>query len=172
MKGAGAALLVVGLIPTWASAQQWTEYSYPAAGFAVQLPRAPEITSGTYKTAAGVSLPSMHYEVRDDGILYTLDIVDYSGSRAADSDATIAEAEKTVSAAGRVNVALDARVNREYGRELSISGADGSRSTIAIFFVNGHLYLLDGKSLPPDALARSSDAIRFQESLQFIGEVP
>jgi hypothetical protein len=67
-------------------------------------------------------------------------------------------------------VALDARINREFGRELSVSGADGSRSAIAIFFVNRHLYLLDGESLPPNAIAKSGDAVRFQQSLQFIGD--
>jgi hypothetical protein len=83
--------------------------------------------------------------------------------------ATIAETEKSVGASGKVTVAIDARVNRSFGRELSVTGADASRSAIAIFFVNKHLYKLVGEALPPNAIERSGDTIRFQESLQFIG---
>jgi len=108
------------------------------------------------------------YAARQDGITYTMEVVDFAGVN-ADQANTIAETEKSFGASGRVIVATDARINREFGRELSVSGSDGTRSAIAIFFVNRHLYRLIGESLPPNAIARSGDAIRFQQSLQFIG---
>ncbi len=108
------------------------------------------------------------YVLRQERIIYTLSIVDYSTTN-ADSTSTIAEAEKSFGASGKVTVAIDARVNRSYGRELSVTGANGSRSAVAIFFVNKHLFILVGESLPPDALQNSGNAIRFQESLQFTG---
>ena len=116
-----------------------------------------------------MSLPMTRYRVRQDRSVYTLSVVDYSTTN-ADAMTTIAETEKSFGASGKVTVAIDARVNRAYGRELSVNGTDGSRSAIAIFFVNKHLYTLVGESLPPNAIERSGDAIRFQESLQFIGD--
>jgi hypothetical protein len=53
---------------------------------------------------------------------------------------------------------------------LNLSGADGSRSDIAIFFVNKHLYTLVGQALPPNAIEQSGDALRFLDSLQFLGD--
>jgi len=157
------------LAPVAAVAQEWKVYPYPDAGFAVQFPVPPVVEKSTFRTVAGMSLPMTRYVARQTQIIYTLDIVDFSSTN-ADGTGTIAETEKSFGASGKVTVAIDARVNREFGRELSVSDADGSRSTIAIFFANKHLYILDGKSLPPDAIAKSGDAIRFQESLQFIGD--
>jgi hypothetical protein len=96
-------------------------------------------------------------------------VVDFSSLK-PDGASTIADTEKSFGTAGKVTVAIDARINREYGRELSVTGADGSRSAVAIFFFDNHLYLLQGQALPPNAIARSGDTIRFQESLQFIGD--
>lgn len=168
-----AAWLLVGsaataLLPLPALAQEWKQYSYPDAGFAIQFPEPPAVQHSTYQSPAGVALPMTRYVAHQDGIVYTLDIVDFGGGH-ADGTSTIAETEKSFAASGKVTVAIDARVNREFGRELSVSGADGSRSAVAIFFVDGHLFLLQGRSLPPDAITRSGDAVRFEESLQFIG---
>jgi hypothetical protein len=170
MKGAVAIFLAACcLIPVAAVAQEWTVYRYPDAGFAVQLPAAPAVEKSTFRTSAGASLPMTRYTARQNGIVFTLDVVDFSSAN-ADGTSTIADTEKSFGASGKVTVAIDARINRAFGRELSVSRADGSRSAIAIFFINRHLFVLDGKSLPPNAIARSGDAIRFQQSLQFIGE--
>jgi uncharacterized membrane protein YgcG len=166
----GAALLAVtALLPATAQAQDWKQYRYDNAGFVIQLPVPPTVQSGTYARAGGASLPMTSYVARQEGIVYRLDVVDFSGTH-ADETRTIAEAEKAMGATGKVTVAIDARVSRSFGRELSINGADGSRSAVAIFYVDDHLFVLDGHSLPPDAIARSGNAIRFEESLQFIGQ--
>ena len=164
-------LLAAWLTPLLAIAQEqdWKIYRYPDAGFAIQFPVPPEMHKGTFSTADGASLPETTYTARQDGIVYTMQIIDYSGTH-ADGTSTIAQTEKSLGASGKVSVAIDARINREYGRELSVNGADGSRSAVALFFVHGNLFLLTGKSLPPNAIARSGDAIRFQQSLQFIGD--
>jgi hypothetical protein len=52
-----------------------------------------------------------------------------------------------------------------FGRQLSILGADGSRSSVALFYHDGRLYQIEGRSLPPGNA--TSDAIRFQQSLIF-----
>jgi hypothetical protein len=169
MKVLVAILMAACLTPIAAAAQEWKVYPYPDAGFAIQFPAAPTVDKSTFKTSAGVALPMTRYALRQERIVYTLSVVDYSTTN-ADGMSTIAEAEKSFGASGKVTVAIDARVNRAYGRELSVTGADGSHSAIAIFFVNKHLYTLVGESLPPNAIQRSGDTVRFQESLQFTGE--
>ena len=52
-----------------------------------------------------------------------------------------------------------------YGRQLSILGSDGSRSSVALFDYRGRLYQIEGKSLPTGNA--TADAIRFQQSLIF-----
>jgi hypothetical protein len=170
MKRATLILLAVLLTaPTAALAQEWKVYSYPDEGVAFQLPAPPTVEKATYKTPAGASLPMTRYALRQDGIQFTLEVVDYSRTN-ADPMATIAETEKSFGATGKVTVAIDARIQRSFGRELSVDKADGGRSAVAIFFLNKHLVLLDGESLPPDRMAKSGDAIRFQQSLQFLVE--
>jgi hypothetical protein len=169
MKAMVAMLLAAWLTCGAAATQEWKAYPYPDVGFAIQFPAPPTVEKSTSRTSAGVSLPMTRYTVRQDRSVYTLSVVDFSSTN-ADAMSTIAETEKSMGASGKVTVAIDARVNRSYGRELSINGADGSRSAVAIFFVNKHLYTLVGESLPPNAIERSGDAIRFQESLQFTGD--
>jgi hypothetical protein len=169
MRAIVAMLLAAWLTPVVAATQEWMVYPYPDAGFAIQFPAPPTVEKSTSRTSAGVSLPMTRYEVRQDRIVYTLSVVDFSATN-SDAMSTIAEAEKSFGTSGKVTVAIDARVNRAYGRELSVSGTDGSRSAVAIFFVNKHLYTLVGESLPPNAIEKSGDAIRFQESLQFTGD--
>lgn len=168
MKLIVAILLLAWLTPVGAATGEWMAYPFPDAGFAIQLPAAPAVEKSTFKTPGGMSLPMTRYVVRQDRSVYSLSIIDYSTTN-ADAMTTIAEAEKSFGASGKVTVAIDARVNRSYGREMSVNGSDGSRSAIAIFFVNKHLFELVGESLPPNAIEKSGDAIRFQESLQFIG---
>jgi hypothetical protein len=169
LKAIVAIVLAVWLTPLAAATQEWKVYPYPDVGFAIQFPAPPTVEKSTFRTSAGVSLPMTRYSVRQDRSVYTLSVVDFS-TTSADGMTTIAETEKSFGASGKVSVAIDARVNRAYGRELSITGTDGSRSAVAIFFVNKHLYTLVGESLPPNAIEKSGDAIRFQESLQFTGD--
>lgn len=168
MTRAAALLLAVWLAPGVALAQTWQVYAYPEPGFAVQFPAPPRVEVGSFRAPSGRTLRATRYVVQEQGIVYSVQVIDFAGT-GVDASSVIADAEKAFGTSGKVTVALDARVNREYGRELSVNGADGSRSSIAIFFANRHLYELVGKALPPNAIARSGDAIRFQESLQFIG---
>lgn len=159
--------LAACVLPLIAHAQEWMAYSYPEAGFGVQFPAAPVVEKSTIKTAEGATLPITRYSVKRERILYMISVADYTSTNADTS--TIAETEKSFGALGKVTVAIDARINRSYGRELSVLGNDGSRSAVAIFFVNKHLFTLVGQALPPKAIEKSGDAIRFQESLTFIG---
>jgi hypothetical protein len=167
MKTIVGILLAGLLLPAVAVAQEWTVYTYPDPGFSIQFPGVPSVEASAIKNATGVSLPMTRYMVRQDRIIYTLSVVNYSSTN-ADALSTIIETERSLSASGKVTAVTGARVNRSFGRRMNIEGTDGSRSTVAIFFVNKHLYTLIGRALPPNAVEESDDAIRFQGSLQFL----
>jgi hypothetical protein len=169
MKAIVGIVLAGLLMPVVAVAQEWKVYTYPDPGFTIQFPGVPTIETGTVKNATGVSLPMTRYAVRQDRINYILTVVNYSSTN-ADALTTITETQRSIGASGKVTAATGARINRSFGRKLSVNGTDGSRSAIAIFFVNKHLYTLVGQALPPNANEKSDEAIRFQESLQFLEE--
>ena len=155
------------LLPVAAVAQEWQTYTYPDPGFSIQFPAVPAVETSTIKNATGASLPMTRYAVRQDRISYTLNVVNYSNTN-ADALSTIVATERSLAASGKVTAANGARVNRSFGRDLNLTGADGSRSAIAIFFVNKHLYTLVGQTLPPNTGEESGDALRFRQSLQFL----
>jgi len=160
-------VLLSGLMMSGAAhAQEWRTYTYPSPGVAIQFPDSPDIQTTRVKNASGVTLPTARYVVRREGVEYTLTVVNYSSTN-ADALGLIAETARTFSAKGKVNSSIGARINANYGRELTVTESDGSRSDIAIFFVDNHLYTAVGRASPPNALARAADTARFQQSLQF-----
>jgi hypothetical protein len=166
MKGLST-ILFAGLVMSGeASAEEWQTYTYPDPGFAIQFPGVPDVQTTKLKNSVGMTLPLTRYVVRGDGVQYTLSVVNYSSTN-ADALSTIGETARSLSTQGKVNEDRGARVNGNHGRELTITESDGSRSDIAIFFVDHHLYTAVGQALPPNPMERSADTARFRESLQF-----
>ena len=162
-------LLIAGaLLPAVAHAQSWQEYSYPDQNVAFQLPAAPAVADAMETTPTGIKAPAKTYRAQGDRIVYTLQIFDLSKAQ-VNAATIIADTEKALIGAGRVDVAVDSRINRQFGRELTVNAADGSRLTVALFYFNQHLYELVAKAMPPDPTDRSAQAIHFQQSLQFVG---
>jgi hypothetical protein len=155
--------------PAPALAQSWQVYSYPDQGFAFQLPVAPTVSDGAAETWNGQAAPVRTYSAQAPGIVYTLAIVDLSKTGVEGAQALVL-AEKALGDRGKVAVAVNARINRQYGRELTLDANDGSRLTAALFVINQHLYRLTAQALPPNPQERSSAALHFQQSLEFLGE--
>ena len=166
MKRMVAILLVGVLLPIAADAQEWQAYTYADPGFSIQFPAAPAVETSTIKDAFGETLPMTRYRVRQDGLRYTLSVVNYSRTN-ADALSTIGDTEHSFAKSGKVTATSGARINRHVGRQLTVDGADGSRSAIAIFFVDKHLYTVVCETSPSNAPGASADAIRFQQSLRF-----
>ena len=164
MRLLSSAVLAALLLAGPARAQTWRDYAYPEAGFAVHFPAAPAVAKGEYRTSAGRAVPAAIYSVRQQDAIYTMTVADFSAA-SVDQAAAIADAVKVASAAGQVKADVDARINSQYGRELSVKRPDGSLSMLAIFFFDKHLYALDGRAMSPDQ--SGSLAMRFQQSLQF-----
>jgi hypothetical protein len=150
-----------------AVAQSWREYSYPDRFFTVAFPGDPQIETTTYQVADNRSVEAHVYSVQQDSAVFKVTVAELADAGLAES-AVIDHAIKAMSEGGEVKVNIPHRVNRVYGRQLSIVGPDGVRSMVAVFDYNGRLYQIEGKALPTrnDATA---DAIRFVQSLIFTG---
>jgi hypothetical protein len=150
-----------------AAAQGWQEYSYPDYSFAVSFPADPQVETTTYRVADDRTVSARVYAVRRDNAEFKVTVADLGDPRPEEA-AVIDNAIKTLSAGGEVKVNIPHRINRVFGRQLSILQGDGSRALVALFDYNGRLYQIEGKSLPSGGNA-TADAIRFVQSLAFTG---
>jgi len=160
------ALVLASLIASApAIAQSWREYTYPAYSFTVSFPSEPVTETTTYQTADGSSAEARVYSVTQPGSILKMTIVDLS-DKDLEEDAIIDHAIKTLTQDGEVKLNIVHRISLVYGRQLSITGRDGSHDSVAVFYHKKRLYQIEGLALPngPDGTA---DAIRFQQSLVF-----
>jgi hypothetical protein len=148
-----------------AAAQNWQEYSYPAYSFTVAFPADPQIETTTYRLADGRMVEAHVYSVSQNDSVLNVTVAELANTGLEES-AIIDHAIKTLSAGAEVKINIPHRVYQVYGRQLSIAGADGSRSTVAVFDFNGRLYQIEGKALPG---GNPLDMLRFQQSLVFTG---
>jgi hypothetical protein len=158
------ALVIAMFFASPAAAQSWKEYSYPDYAFTVSFPAEPRIETTTYQSADGRSAPARVYSVAKDNSLFKIMVVDLANA-ALEESVVIDHAIKTLARGGEVKVDIPHRISRVFGRQLSLQAADGSRSSVAVFYHDQRLYQIEGTSLA--AGNSTSDAIRFQQSLVF-----
>jgi hypothetical protein len=148
-----------------AAAQDWKEFGDPAYSFEVAFPGEPKIESTTLETADGRRVAARLYSVTSARGAFKLTIAELP-DRAAQKDAEVDHAAKALAQGGTVMLDIPHRISAVYGRQLSIAGADGSYSSIALFYYRRRLYQIEGKVLPGGDNA-AVDAVRFQQSLVF-----
>jgi hypothetical protein len=119
-----------------AAAQNWQEYSYPDYSFTVAFPADPQIETTTYQVADGRSVQAHVYTVRQNDSVLKVTVAELANT-GLDESAVIGHAIKTLSAGGEVKFDIPHRIYRVYGRQLAVLGADGSRSTVAVFDPKG-----------------------------------
>jgi hypothetical protein len=151
-----------------AQADEWKEYAYPELGFAVSFPADPVIETLPYKAPDGSGASEALYSVQQGADLYKVAVVDFSNAT-VDGTMAVDQAVDLLRENGDIRLNIPARVNRNFGRQLSIIGKDGSHSTVAIFFADHRLYQIQGTVLANSDDPNSGDAIRFQQSLRFTG---
>jgi hypothetical protein len=160
-----AAVAALLLAAASAAAQSWREYAYPADAFSVAFPAEPKAETVTYQTADGRAAEARVYWVSQDGGLFRMTVADLPDPALQES-AVLDHAVQMLVQGRTIKVDIPHRISRVYGRQLSLVGADGSTSTVAVFFHKRRLYQIEGTVLPGTASA-ASDAIRFQQSLAF-----
>jgi hypothetical protein len=157
------AFAVAAIVSGPAAAQSWQEYSYPEYAFSVTFPTSPKIETTTYEVADGRSVPARIYSVRQDKSQFKMTVADLANT-GLDERAVIDHAIKMLSQGATVRVNVPARIYQVYGRQLTVEGADGSRSMVAMFDIMGRLYQIEAKGLPG---GNEFELTRFQQSLVF-----
>ncbi len=148
-----------------ALAQTWKEYTYPSLGFAVSFPAPPAMETQSYQAADGSSAQARVYSVTQPNSVLRMMVVDLSDKN-LEEQAVIDHAVKSLTGDGEVKLNIPHRISRVYGRQLSITGRDGSHDSVAVFYNRKRLYQIEGLALPNGNDA-TADAIRFQQSLVF-----
>lgn len=159
-------VLLAFLLPVGAAfGQGWQVYRYPDMGFAAAFPVAPTVSDQNYSPDGAARMPARLYAANQGASDYRMLVADFTGAQLQDN-AAIAAAVRRLGTGGTVTVDIPARVNRNYGRQISIAAPDGTRTVAAIFFADHRLYQIEGVVHPG---GNSSDAVRFQQSLDFGG---
>jgi hypothetical protein len=166
LLAAASAILLAGAAQAQSS---WMEYTYPDSGFAVSFPASPAVGRMKVKTPAGTDADETLYAVQQRDSIFRISVTDFRDGM-VDGNAAIDRAVAELAQRGSVTLNLPARVNRNRGRQLSLTGKDGSHSTIAIFFGDHKLYEIEGTTLASNSDPASGNLIRFQQSLRFTGE--
>ena len=146
-----------------AAAQGWEEFNYPEYAFSVVFPTNPKVETIPYEVADGRMAPARVYSARQDKAEFKMTIADLANT-GLDEKAVIDHAIKRLSKNGTVKVNVPARIYQVYGRQLTVDGADGSRSMVAMFDIMGYLYQIEAKVLPG---GNEFELTRFQQSLVF-----
>jgi len=150
-----------------AVAQSWEEYSYPEYAISVAFPASPQIETTTYQIVDGRSVPARVYSVRQANVVFGMTVAELEGTNLEESD-VVAHAINTLSQGATVKLNIPARIYAVYGRQLTVEGADGSRSMVQLFDYKDRLYQIEAKALPGENVSNTqSDMVRFHQSLSF-----
>src|SRR5215471_2289388 len=150
-----------------AAAQGWEEYSYPDYAFSVAFPANPQVDTTTYQIADNRSVPARIYSVRQANVAFSMIVAELEGTN-LEENTVVDHAIKMLSQNATVRLNIPARIYRVYGRQLTLEGADGSRSMVQLFDHNDRLYQIEAKALPDQNVSNPhSDMVRFHQSLDF-----
>jgi len=150
-----------------AAAQSWQEYSYPDYAFSVAFPANPQVDTTTYEVVDHRSVPARIYSVRKANVVFRMMVAELEGTNLEES-AVVDHAVNTLSQGATVRLNIPARIYQVYGRQLTVEGADGSRSMVQLFDYKDRLYQIEAKALPGQNVSNpQSDVVRFHQSLSF-----
>ena len=150
-----------------AAAQGWEEYSYPDYALSVAFPANPQVDTTTYQIADNRSVPARIYSVRQANVAFSMIVAELEGTN-LEENTVVDHAIKMLSQNATVRLNIPARIYRVYGRQLTLEGADGSRSMVQLFDHNDRLYQIEAKALPDQNVSNpQSDMVRFHQSLDF-----
>jgi hypothetical protein len=150
-----------------AIAAAWQGYISHPLGFAFAAPGELKVEIGTYRSAVVGERPTLVYRFMDDNIEYKAVVIDLRD--AADNAATLlGEAEYQFQDEKKVRMDTFGRVDRQYGRRLSIDlPNNGGRAMASFYFVNGRIVSLQATVLPANGDYATPEIGRFVDSLTF-----
>jgi hypothetical protein len=165
------ALMIVGIaaLATMGApaAAAWHGYISHPLGFAFAAPGEIKMEKGTYRGAVAGQRDTTVYRFADDNIEYKAVVIDMSDK--ADNAATLlGEAEFLFQEDKKLLMDAFGRVDRQYGRRLTIDlPNNGGRTTAAFYFVNGRIVSLQATVLPANGDYDTPEMGRFVDSVTF-----
>jgi hypothetical protein len=148
-----------------AGANGWSRY--PDYAFSVAFPANPQVDTTTYQIADNRSVPARIYSVCQANVVFSMIVAELKGTN-LEENAVVDHAIKMLSQNATVRLNIPARIYRVYGRQLTLEGADGSRSMVQLFDYKNRLYQIEAKELPGQNVSNpQSDVVRFHQSPDF-----
>jgi hypothetical protein len=160
---AGAALAATAAPATAA----WRGYISHPLGFAFAAPGELKVEKGTYAGAVAGTRSTTVYHFIDDNIVYNAVVIDVV-DKANDAATLLGEAEFLFQENKKVLMDTFGRVDRQYGRKLTVDlPNNGGRTTAAFWFINGRIVSLQATVLPANGDYDTPEMARFVDSITF-----
>jgi hypothetical protein len=145
----------------------WRGYISHPLGFAFAAPGELKVEKGTYRGAVAGARDTLVYRFVDDDIEYKAVVIDMS-DKANDAATLLGEAEYNFQNGKKVLMDTFGRVDRQYGRKLTIDLPNNAgRSTAAFYFINGRIVSLQATVLPANGDYDTPEMGRFVDSITF-----
>jgi hypothetical protein len=145
----------------------WHGYISHPLGFAFAAPGELKVEKGTYRGAVAGAHEAIVYRFVDDDIEYKAVVIDM-GDSANEAATLLGEAEYAFQAERKVLMDTFGRVDRQYGRKLTIDlPNNGGRTTAAFYFINGRIVSLQATVLPANGDYDTPEMARFVDSITF-----
>ena len=159
-----AAALAAMTVPAIAA---WRGYISHPLGFAFAAPGELKMEKGTYGGAVAGQHDTVVYRFVDDDIEYKVVVIDMR-DKANDAATLLGEAEYAFQEDKKVLMDAFGRVDRQYGRKLTIDLPNNAgRSTAAFYFINGRIVSLQATVLPANGDYDTPEMGRFVDSITF-----
>ena len=159
----GAALMAM---PTPVMAA-WRAYISHPLGFSFSAPGELKVEKGAYRGAVAGARDTLVYGFVDDNIEYKVVVIDMS-DKANDAATLLGEAGYIFQEDKKVLMDTFGRVDRQFGRKLTIDLPNNSgRATAAFYFINGRIISLQATVLPASGDYDSPEPARFIDSIAF-----
>jgi hypothetical protein len=157
--------LLVAAAP--ADAAPWKGYISHQLGFAFAAPGDMTVEKGTYRGAVAGPHDTLVYKFLDDNIEYKVTVIDMN-DKANDSATLLGEAEYIFQEDKKVLMDTFGRVDRQYGRKLTIDLPNNAgRTTGSFWFINRRIVALEATVLPANGDYDTPEMGRFVDSLTF-----
>src|SRR5215813_8281752 len=149
------------------AAAAWRGYISHPFGFAFAAPGELKVEKGAYRGAVAGGYDTLVYRFLDDDIEYKAVVIDMS-DKANDAATLLGEAEYNFQEGKKVLMDTFGRVDRQFGRKLTIDLPNNAgRATAAFYFINGRIISLQATVLPANGDYDTPDMGRFVDSITF-----
>ena len=162
-----AALVVTFAATTAPATAAWRGYISHPLGFAFAAPGDLKVEKGTYRGAVAGARDTLVYRFIDDDIEYKAVVIDMS-DKANDAATLLGEAEYNFQEGKKVLMDTFGRVDRQFGRKLTIDLPNNAgRASAAFYFINGRIVSLQATVLPANGDYDTPEMARFVDSITF-----